>query len=122
MCYSSQKQPKFKEYNKGGENYRIFGMNEGIRMTQGNWESKLSSGLKEVCSTKQNGNCQVILELISINGEDSETLIRSVGGKVIRKVELLSGVAVDVPFNVIESLAQSEHVKRIWLDSKTRIC
>lgn len=91
-------------------------------MAQANWESKLSLELKELCLAKQSGHCRVIVELLRNNGEDLESLIGSFGGKMIRKVGLLGGVAVDIPFAVIEPLAQSEQVKKIWLDSRTRIC
>lgn len=97
--------------------------NEGMIMSQGNWELKISEGVRRLCSGKSSReHCQIIIEFSGTDGRAVQSLIQSHQGRVVREVHLLSGIVAEVPMEAIQPLAKSNLVKKIWSDSQIKIC
>ena len=83
-------------------------------------EGKISEGLRKICSMDQNQCYQVIIELTGKDCEEIASIVNHSHGEIIRRISLFPGLVVKVPLGIIQDLAQSTQVKKIWADSMIR--
>ncbi|HEX7714606.1 MAG TPA: S8 family peptidase [Bacillota bacterium] len=86
------------------------------------WTQKLSTRLiNPEFSGRPEKPLRVIIEHSGRKTDRITSLIENNQGKVNREIGLFPGLAVELPYSVLEELAHSRHVHKIWHDAPVRI-
>jgi serine protease AprX len=93
----------------------------GENMPQKNWMQKMSPVLHKPEFTEDpNKAHRVIVEMASNRTDKIAAYVENNQGKVHREMKVIPSMVVELPYEAIQMLAKSNHVKRIWHDAKVR--
>jgi serine protease AprX len=83
------------------------------------WIQKLSPALlKPEFTENPDSICRVIVEMASPQSERVSTYVAANEGKVHRQLRVIPSMVVELPYSAIQYMVLSQHVKRIWPDTK----
>lgn len=86
------------------------------------WTRKLSTKLiNSEFSDHPEKSLRVIIEHSGRKTDRITSLIETNQGKVHREIGLFPGLVVELPYSILEELAHSRHVHKIWHDAPVRI-
>jgi serine protease AprX len=85
------------------------------------WIQKLSPTLLKAEYTENPDKvCRVIIEMATPQSERVSSYVQTNEGKVHRELKLISSVVVELPYSAVQYMVLSQHVKKIWPDTKVQ--
>lgn len=85
------------------------------------WIQKISPALLKAEYTENpEKTCRVIVEMTTPQAERVSSYVQTNEGKVHRELKLISSMVVELPYSAVQYMVLSQHVKKIWPDTKVR--
>ncbi len=86
--------------------------------SRSNWEDKIVPALRNIAGCSQ--KCRLIVEMEERDPDAVTAVVTRYHGKIVREIELLSSMVIEVPCTALPQLAQLKQVKKIWNDPEVR--